>query len=56
MEIASKQAVSHAEFATMVGDFKKKFRKLQSIKASQYKYTRTMNGIKYYWLPVDDLP
>lgn len=56
MEIASPQAVSHTEYASLVSDFKRKFSMLQRLKAQQYKYTRTFNGIKYYWLPVEDLP
>lgn len=56
MEIASPQAVSHTEYASLVSDFKRKFSMLQRLKAQQYKYTRTFNGLKYYWLPVEDLP
>lgn len=56
MEIASPQAVSHSEYASLVSDFKRKFAMLQRLKAQQYKYTRTFNGLKYYWLPVEDLP
>jgi hypothetical protein len=56
MEIASQQAVSHAEYASLVSDFRRKFSMLQRLKAQQYKYTRTFNGLKYYWLPVEDLP
>lgn len=56
MEIASPQAVSHAEYISIVSDFKRKFAMLQRLKAQQYKYTRTFNGLKYYWLPVEDLP
>ena len=56
MEIASQQAVSHAEYASLVSDFRRKFSMLQRLKAQQYKYKRTFNGLKYYWLPVEDLP
>ena len=56
MEIASTQAVSHTEYASLVSDFKRKFMQLQRLKSTPYKYTRTFNGIKYYWLPVEDLP
>ena len=43
-------------FASGVSDFKRKFGMLQRLKQEQYKYTRTFNGLKYYWLPVEDLP
>ena len=55
-EIASTQAVSHQQYASIVSDFKRKFSMLQRLKAQPYKYTRTFNGLKYYWLPVEDLP
>lgn len=55
-EIASHQAVSHQQYASIVSDFKRKFSMLQRLKAQPYKYTRTFNGLKYYWLPVEDLP
>lgn len=56
MEIANPQVVPHAEYAGLVSDFKRKFSMLQRLKSQPYKYTRTFNGIKYYWLPVEDLP
>lgn len=56
MEIASPQAVSHTEYASIVSDFKRKFSMLQRLKGEQYRYTRTFNGLKYYWLPIEDLP
>lgn len=55
-EIASTQAVSEVNYLSLVNDFKRKYRTLQRIKGSTYKYTRMMNGLKYYWLPVEDLP
>lgn len=55
-EIASHRAVSHAEYAKLVDDFKRKFKDLQKLKAQPYKYTRTFNGLKYYWLPIENLP
>lgn len=56
LEIANPQAVSHTEYASLVSDFRKKFQMLQRLKSTPYKYTRVFNGLKYYWLPVEDLP
>lgn len=56
LEIANPQAVSHTEYASIVSDFRRKFQKLTRLKTEKYKYTRIFNGIKYYWLPVEDLP
>ena len=55
-ELASPEAVPHAEFVSLVSDFNRKFRNLQRIRSQHYKYAKTENGIKYYWLPVEDLP
>lgn len=55
-EIASHRAVPHAEYIKLVESFKRKFRNLQRLKSTPYKYTRTLGGLKYYWLPVEDLP
>lgn len=55
-EIASHQAVSHTQYISIVNDFKRKYDLLKRLKTTPYKYTRTINGLKYYWLPVEDLP
>lgn len=55
-EIASNRAVSNAEYAKLVSQFKRKFENLRKLKSNPYKYTRTFNGLKYYWLPIEDLP
>ena len=56
LEIANPQAVSHSEYMALVANFQKKFRNLARIKTTEYKYTRMFNGLKYYWIPVEDLP
>jgi len=56
LEISSPKAVPNAEYQSLVNDFKTKFRSLQRIKASPYKYVREVNGVKYYWIPIEDLP
>lgn len=55
-EIADPQAVSNVEYLSLVQAFSRKYKGLQRLKAMQYKYTYTINGLKYYWLPVEDLP
>lgn len=55
-EIADPQAVSNVEYLSLVQSFNRKYKALQRLKAQQYKYTYTVNGLKYYWLPVEDLP
>lgn len=55
-EIASPQAVPEWTYLSLVEEFKRKYRALSRLKGAPYKYTRTLNGLKYYWLPVEDLP
>lgn len=55
-EIASNRAVSNADYANLVSQFKRKYANLRKLKSNPYKYTRTFNGLKYYWLPIEDLP
>ena len=54
-EIASPDAVNKSEYVSLIEDFKRKYKKLISIK-ERYKYVIPMNGIIYYWIPVEDLP
>lgn len=56
MDIASPQVVSHNEYYKLVADFTHKYNKLNDLKNAEYKYTRTFNGLKYYWLPIEYLP
>lgn len=56
VDLASPEVVSHAEFAGLISKFNQKFRLLQRLKTQPYKYSKTMSGVKYYWLPVEDLP
>lgn len=54
-EIASPDAVNKSEYVSLIEDFKRKYKKLIGIK-ERYKYVIPMNGIIYYWIPVEDLP
>lgn len=55
-EVASPRIVSSQEYRALVGRFTKKYKELVGIKSRPYRYTLTSNGLKYYWLPVEDLP
>lgn len=55
-EIADPLAVSNVEYLSLVQRFTKKYDGLRRLKQQEYKYTYTVNGLKYYWLPVEDLP
>lgn len=49
-------AVPENEFRALVTQFNSKYKKLQRINKEAYKYSYTKNGIRYYWIPVEDLP
>lgn len=55
-EIASPDEVGSSEYSSLVIDFQNKYENLLSIKQSGYKYFIKMNGITYYWIPVEELP
>ena len=54
-EIASPDEVGSSEYSSLVIDFQNNYKSLVSIKQS-YKYLIKMNGITYYWIPVEELP
>lgn len=55
-DIADPHAVSNVEYLSLVEAFKRKFKGLKRLKEQEYKYTYKINGLKYYWLPIEDLP
>lgn len=55
-QIASPQSVNTQTYLALLSDFRTKYRALRKIKDSQYKYTVEMNGIRYYWIPAEDMP
>lgn len=56
MELADPNIVKHEAFSSLVSNFISKYKIIQSMKTITYKYSKFVNGIKYYWLPVEDLP
>ena len=55
-QLASPEIVPYEEFTKLISDFNRKYKNLSKLKTQPYKYTYPQNGIKYYWLPVEDLP
>lgn len=55
-EIMSRQAVNAAEYQTIVKNFARQYRKLQTIQKNPYDFVREFNGAKYYWIPTEDMP
>lgn len=56
LEISSRHSVPDDVFTSLVRSFTRKFTTLERIKKDDYKYVREFNGIKYYWIPMEQLP
>ena len=56
LEISDEAAVKPTEYRRMVMDFDRKYKNLDFIKNNPYKYVREFNGVKYYWIPIENLP
>lgn len=56
LEISSRQSVPDDVYMSLVKGFSRKYSTLERIKKDQYKYTRSFNGITYYWIPIEQLP
>lgn len=54
-EIANPQVVDDNEYLGLLNDFRKKYQTLSNIK-SRYEFKMRMNGLEYYWIPMEDLP
>lgn len=56
-KLGDEQHVSKATYMNILRKFQEKYRKLNIIFGSKtYKYIKDFNGIKYYWIPIDELP
>lgn len=55
-QLASPEKVPYEDFVALVSNFNRKYDRLKSLKSTKYPYTYTQGGIKYYWLPVEELP
>ena len=55
-DIADPNVVSQAQYMSLVNAMVKKYGNLLNIQSADYKYCRLFAGIKYYWLPIEDLP
>ena len=56
-QIANPQSVDNKTYLGLLSDFRTKYRNLRKIKDTKdWKYAIEMNGIKYYWIPAEDMP
>ena len=56
LEIQDEKIVGQAEFDRIISDFKQKYEKLNQIRTEDYEFSVTVQGVKWYWLPVEDMP
>lgn len=56
LEIQDEKIVSQAEFDGIISDFKQKYEHLGNIRSSNYEFSVQVQGVKWYWLPVEELP
>ena len=55
-DITDVRKVSPAKYQTMVSNFSRKYTKLRNIRNRPYDYTKIIDGVMYYWLPIEYLP
>ncbi len=56
IDIQDPKVVSHAQYFDIVSNFARKYRNLQNIKSKGYRYQLNFNNVKYYWIPIEDMP
>lgn len=56
MQIQDPKSVPHQQYLSIINEFARKYRALQRIKSRGYNFVFLSNNIKYYWIPVEDLP
>lgn len=56
IDIQSEAKVSKPEFDGLIADFQEHYRKLEAIQNTAYPFSIKRNGVKWYWIPAEDLP
>lgn len=56
IQIQDPKSVSHQDYLSLINEFARKYRNLQRIKSKGYNFVFDSNNIKYYWIPIEDLP
>lgn len=55
--LSETQAVPRKKYMGILQDFKLSYENLNHIfQSNTYKYIKDFNGVKYYWIPIEDLP
>lgn len=56
LEIGDERVVKAPEYRRIVTEFARKYENLLNLKHGRYEYVREFNNVKYYWIPIEDLP
>lgn len=56
IDLADVHKVPNDKFQSLVNDFCDRYEKVRRIRKSNYTYAFDSNNVKYYWVPVEDLP
>ena len=56
MQIQDPKSVSHQDYIEIIRNFTLKYKGLKKIKSRGYNFIFQSNNIKYYWIPLEDLP
>lgn len=56
LEIQDEKIVPPSEFDRIISDFKQKYEYLNNLHSSDYEFSVQVQGVKWYWLPVEAMP
>ena len=56
LEIQDEKIVPPEQFETIISDFKDKYEKLSQIHSTGYEFSVVVQGVRWYWLPVEAMP
>ena len=56
LEIQDEKIVSQSEFDRIISDFKQKYEYLENIHDKNYEFSVKVQGVTWYWLPMEAMP
>ena len=55
-EIQDEKIVPEKQFEAIISDFKDKYETLSQIHSTDYEFSVVVQGVRWYWLPMEELP
>ena len=55
-DISDPRVVKAPEYRRIVTEFARKYENLRHLKDGGYEFVKIFNNVKYYWIPIEDLP